>query len=89
MTISVIIATYNGRHKIDNILSSLESQNIRDFELVVVVDGSSDGTAAFLQKRLSLLKELMVLEQVNKGRAGARNAAVPSDEPSTTTTSSK
>ncbi|WP_339787979.1 MAG: glycosyltransferase family 2 protein [Imperialibacter sp.] len=71
---SVIIATYNGRHKIENILSSLESQSVKDFELVVVVDGSSDGTAAFLQERMSLLKDLKVIEQVNKGRAGARNA---------------
>jgi len=74
MTISVIIATYNGRHKIEKILSSLESQSMKHFELVVVVDGSLDGTPAFLQKRLSSLKDIKVIEQVNKGRAGARNS---------------
>jgi len=74
MRVSVIIPTYNGYHKLKRLLPSLEKQIYRNFETIVVVDGSTDGTRAALLEWSSRLDDLKVFEQKNKGRAGARNA---------------
>lgn len=72
--ISVIIPTYNGRSKIEGLLKSLEAQTVIDFETIIVVDGSTDDTLPFLSQRDFLLSEIRIVSQLNKGRAGARNA---------------
>lgn len=74
MKVSVIIPTYNGRQKIGTLLESLEEQSYKDFDIVVVVDGSTDGTVELLKQWQARQKKLRVLVQENKGRAGARNA---------------
>ena len=45
-TASVIIPTYNGRDYLQDCLASLHKQTRRDFELIIVDNGSTDGTAA-------------------------------------------
>lgn len=75
-TISVIIPTYNGENKILNILRSLEKQEYKDFETIVVVDGSTDKTRLVLEQNKFILKSFKIIEQTNKGRAGARNTGV-------------
>jgi glycosyltransferase involved in cell wall biosynthesis len=74
MKVSVIVPTYNGEKKIENILKSLESQDFQDFETVIVIDGSTDDTVSYIKNRDSKLKNLVLIEQSNKGRSGARNA---------------
>lgn len=71
---SIIIPTYNGAHKILNVLQALERQSVKDFEVVVVIDGSSDGTSDLLRSRHFDLPELVVVEQHNGGRSVSRNA---------------
>ncbi|WP_339811905.1 glycosyltransferase family 2 protein [uncultured Imperialibacter sp.] len=73
MRVSVIVPTYNGCHKLERLLPSLESQTFKNFETIVVVDGSTDGTRAALLEWSSKLDDLKVFEQKNRGRAGARN----------------
>src|SRR5690606_6750877 len=73
MTISVIIPTYNGAHKIMGVLRSLEQQTHLPDEVIVVIDGSTDGTAAMLQQQAINLPQLKIVEQDNKGRAAVRN----------------
>jgi GT2 family glycosyltransferase len=46
--LTVAILSYNGRHLLEVILPSLASQDFRDFRVVVVDNGSRDGTAAWL-----------------------------------------
>jgi len=72
--VSVIIPTYNGAKKIDRLLASLLEQSIRTFEVIVVIDGSTDSTEETLQKYRDRFNEFAVIKQENKGRAGARNA---------------
>ena len=70
---SVIIPTYNGRHKIGNLLQSLESQTHSDFETLVVIDGSTDGTLDYLHKEKWNLANFKIISQSNCGRAQVRN----------------
>src|SRR5258706_11663840 len=73
MRASVIIPTYQGAHRIKATLEALERQTRKDFELILVIDGSTDGTAG-IAGRQKMTMQFQVLEQPNKGRAGARNA---------------
>lgn len=76
MKVSVIIPTYNGVDKISNLLSALDKQTVVEFEVIVVIDGSNDGTYEYLSEVVSTRFPLQIINQPNKGRAGARNAGV-------------
>ncbi len=73
MTISVIIPTYNGAHKVTKALQALAQQTIQDFEVIVVVDGSTDDTTAILGRQGFGLRNLKVISQPNGGRSVSRN----------------
>lgn len=70
---SVIIPTYNRAVLIGRAIRSVLSQTFRDFELIVVDDGSVDSTVQCLQK---YQLALTVLHQPNKGVAAARNLGI-------------
>lgn len=75
--ISVIIPAYNAASTIERTLNSLFSQSFRDFEIIVVNDGSSDGTFDIckkMQKRSPVVME--VYHQLNKGGPSARNKGI-------------
>lgn len=73
MNVSVIIPTYNGAHRILHALKSLEKQERKAVEVVVVIDGSTDGTAGLLERSSFALPGLKIVEQPNAGRARVRN----------------
>ena len=74
--ISVVIPTYDRRQVLAEVLTALENQvGAPAFEVVVVDDGSRDGTADWLRS-LSPRIPLHVLVQENRGPAAARNAGV-------------
>ena len=76
-TVSVVVPTFNRRQALARTLSTLFSQSFAAdrYEIVVVVDGSTDGTSASLHD-LQPRCRLRVIEQVNSGLAAARNAGV-------------
>jgi GT2 family glycosyltransferase len=73
-SLSIIIPTYNRLARLKVVLSVLEHQTYpcKDFDVIVVSDGSSDGTNDYLQ-RLSTPLRLTPLFQPNGGVATARN----------------
>lgn len=73
MTVSVIIPTYNGAHKIIHTLHCLENQTFQNFETIVVVDGSTDNTLEVLDSSHFQLENLIIVSQENRGRASVRN----------------
>jgi len=70
---SVIVPTFQRRETVLRTVSVLDRQSERDFEVIVVDDGSGDGSAAALRE-LRVDFPLTVLEQPNRGAAAARNA---------------
>ena len=77
LKISVVIPTYNRRDVLSRTLPTIFHQDIPadKYEVVVVVDGSTDGTAAML-RGLETRCTLRVIEQANRGQAAARNAGL-------------
>jgi glycosyltransferase involved in cell wall biosynthesis len=71
--LTVVVPTYQRRSIVLATLEALERQDTEDlFEVVVVVDGSTDGTAQALQGR-EWAFPIHVLQQSNRGAATARN----------------
>jgi glycosyltransferase involved in cell wall biosynthesis len=70
--VSVVIPTYNYAHFIGEAIDSAFSQSYRDFEIVVVDDGSTDNTKEFVSR----FPDVRYLYQTNKGIAAARNAGL-------------
>lgn len=75
--ISVIVPTHHRRALLEGCLTALTAQSFTDFEVIVAVDGSTDGTVALLEsiKRRSSY-QLEVLALAHGGRSRARNAAL-------------
>jgi len=75
MDISVVVPTYNRSRMVVRTLETLFAQTLSPsrFEVVVVVDGSTDDTAEVL-KRMHPACGFQVVEQENRGLAGARNS---------------
>jgi len=75
--LSVIVPTHNRMLELERALAGLEGQTYRDFEVVVAVDGSTDGTTALLVaigKRQPYPLTVLLLAQ--GGQALARNKAI-------------
>lgn len=71
-SLSVVVPVYNGSGTLGRCLSALAASSFRDFETIVVDDGSSDGSAA-----LAARFDVRVIElERNSGPAAARNAGV-------------
>lgn len=73
MTVSVIIPTYNGAHKILTAIRAVASQQLQPDEILVVIDGSTDNTDEVIRSAGQELKRLRVIRQNNQGRAAVRN----------------
>lgn len=69
--ISVVIPCYNGGKFLDLPLNSLARQTFRDFEIVIIDDGSTD--QATKDKFKTLDPAIRVVHQDNKGLSAARN----------------
>lgn len=73
--VSVIIPAYNTAHLIGTCLDSVFAQTYRDFEIIVVNDGSPDTPDLEVALR-PYLARIVYVAQANKRAAGARNTAI-------------
>jgi len=78
---SVVIPTYNRKPILEKCLQALERQTfdpdlVAGYEVVVVDDGSTDGTVDWLHRHADQFPHVRLLEQDHKGPAAARNLGV-------------
>jgi GT2 family glycosyltransferase len=73
-SISVVIVNFNGEDLLPECLESLRSQTCRDFEVILVDNNSSDGSAALVEARYPEVK--LVRNSDNLGYGGGNNAGI-------------
>ncbi len=73
MKVSVIIPIYNEESDIKDCLGSLDKQNFKELEVIVVDDGSTDNTLKVLSDLQVKNYKLQILKQNHKGPGEARN----------------
>lgn len=75
--LSIVIPMYNTEEHIIKCLKSLKNQTVKDFEVIVIDDGSTDGSyekvKAYLEKTDLTYK---IIKQNNKGQSAARNVGI-------------
>ncbi|WP_157962344.1 glycosyltransferase family 2 protein [Homoserinimonas sp. OAct 916] len=73
---SVILPFYNVEGYLAESLASIVNQTLRDIEVILVDDGSTDGSAAIAAELANRDPRVKVLTQANSGPGAARNAGV-------------
>ena len=77
MKLSIIVPVYNVLPYIRQCLDSLVGQTLKDCEIILIDDGSTDGTAQVLAEYAARYPEKIVLKRVENGGQGrARNIAI-------------
>lgn len=71
--VSVVIPTYNRAYCLGDAIDSVLAQSFQDFELIVVDDGSTDGTLEVVKAYGDRVK---LIRQENSGVSSARNAGI-------------
>jgi|GEM_PF-2873477 len=73
--VSVIMPTYNGAAFIRKSINSVLKQSFKDFELIIINDGSTDNTESIIRRYRD--KRIVHLEnKVNEGTSAARNKGI-------------
>jgi glycosyltransferase involved in cell wall biosynthesis len=67
MNLSVVMSVYDGAATLDRTLDSIAAQTERDYELIVIDDGSRDDTPAILARRAAGDARIRVIGQQNTG----------------------
>lgn len=70
---SVIIPVYNRKEKLKNAINSVLAQDYKDFEIIVVDDGSDDGTSELASEFKNIISYIY---QKNSGVSSARNKGI-------------
>ena len=71
--VSIVIGAYNAQRYLAQTLDSLLAQTLRDFELIVVDDGSNDGSLSVLREYEANDARVRIISRPNTGIVGALN----------------
>lgn len=75
-TISVVLPVYNSETSIKKCIESVLNQSYRNFELIVIDDGSKDNSYGVCESILKNVENSCLLRQCNMGVSGARNTGL-------------
>ncbi len=75
-SISVISTVYNGKRYLEDYFLSIHNQTFTDYELILIDDGSIDGSGEICDDHAKKDSRIKVVHQNNQGLAAARNTAV-------------
>ena len=76
MKLSIIIPVYRVEATLDRCIESVLNQNLDDFEVILVDDGSPDDCPKMCDGWAEKDDRIRVIHQANKGLSGARNAGI-------------
>lgn len=74
--VTIVIPCYNQAKYIQHTLDSVKSQTYRDWECIIVNDGSTDDSASVVQNYIQQDVRIRLVEQDNQGLSAARNTGI-------------
>ncbi|WP_373076767.1 glycosyltransferase family 2 protein [Fusobacterium mortiferum] len=78
--LSIIIPCYNVEKFIKNTLNSILEENLEDYEIILINDGSVDNTLSIIQEYSRIYKFIKIITQKNQGVSEARNIGIKYSE---------
>ena len=76
MRVSIIVPVYNGERYFTDCIQSILTQSFTDIEIIVINDGSTDGSLSLIKRYAQNDSRIIVINQKNKGVSAARNAGL-------------
>lgn len=76
MTVSVIVPAYNIAPYLEKCVNSILAQTYKDIQLILVNDGSTDGTGEICDRLAKQDNRILVIHKENGGVSSARNSAL-------------
>ena len=76
MLVSIIIPVYNVKEYLAEALDSVVNQTYRNLEIIIIDDGSTDGSGAICNEYAARDARIRLIRQENKGLSAARNAGL-------------
>ena len=74
--ISIIIPVYNTEKYLRKCLASVCAQTLKDIEIIVVNDGSTDGSLSIIEEYVAKDKRIKLINEENSGQSSARNLGI-------------
>ena len=71
MKLSVIVPCYNERATLLDLLRAVKAGPVKDLEIILVDDGSTDGTREIIDRDARALVDRVILHEVNRGKGAA------------------
>jgi glycosyltransferase involved in cell wall biosynthesis len=71
MKLSVIVPCFNEVNTIESVIWAIRRSPIQNLEIIIVDDGSTDGTREILKSRLERLVDKVIYKQLNQGKGSA------------------
>ena len=75
-SIDIVIPSYNHKKYIDQCIDSILTQNYDKFNIIIIDDGSTDGSSEYLIDKYSSKKYINVITQKNIGLCKTLNRAI-------------
>src|SRR5687768_15886944 len=74
--VSVIMPAYNAEKYIQQAIDSVLTQTFTSWELIIIDDGSNDGTVSVVKRNQLKNDHILLIQQENKKQGAARNAGL-------------
>ena len=74
--VSIIVPVYNSEKYLQTLINSLIAQTLKEIEIIVIDDGSTDSSGKILDDYQSELEKIKVIHKQNAGVSAARNTGL-------------
>lgn len=74
--VTVIVPTYNSEKYIEKCIETVKEQTFKNYEMIIVNDGSTDGTLEIIKKKMKEYNWIKLINIENHGQGYARNLAI-------------